>query len=102
MAKSRLLATNAERKAHWVTYVRDDGECIDKEVQRITPDRLKTSCPEGSRYVVRFGPRSKLWELYDLRRYIMNPSIGQFYAAPPPTVTHVERGAVLGYAMIMP
>lgn len=84
-----------------VFYVRDDGMTIAKEVKRISPDRLKTSCPEGSKFVVRFGPRSKQWEVYDLRRYIAGPSTGQFYAAPPPSVVVPEKDAAIGYAILM-
>jgi hypothetical protein len=85
-----------------VVYVRDDGMPVDKEVRRISPDRLKTSCPERSKYVVRFGPRSKRWEVYDLRRYVMNPSTGQFYSAPPPTVMADNKEAAVFYAQITP
>jgi hypothetical protein len=90
-----------EKPKHPVTYVLDDGSSVDKLVKRISPDRLKTSCPEGSKYVVRFGPRSKQWEVYDLRRYIAGPSTGQFYSAPPPTLVVPEKDAAIGYAILM-
>lgn len=97
---SYLLATNAERRAHWVIYVLDDGSTVDKEVKRISPDRLRTRCPDGSKFVIRMGPWSKQWEVFDLRRYIMNPSTGQFYAAPPPSLLTPERDAAIFWAQL--
>lgn len=89
-----------------VFYVRDDGATIAKEVKRISPDRLKTSCPEGSKFVVRFGPRSKQWEVYDIRKYIpgykKHPGRStSFYFAPPPSVTTDNKDAAIGYAILM-
>jgi hypothetical protein len=91
-----------EKPKHPVIYVLDDGTTVDKLVKRISPDRLKTSCPEGSKFVVRFSTRAKQWEVYNLRRYISNPSLGQFYKAPPPTIATAEKDAAVGYAQIMP
>lgn len=91
-----------EQPKHPVIYVLDDGTTVDKLVRRITPDRLKVSCPAGSKFVVRFGPKSKAWEVYNLRKYISAPSFGQFYKAPPPTITTTEKDAAIGYARIMP
>ena len=87
---------------HPVTYVLTDGTTVDKLVKRISPDRLKASCPKGSKYVVRYGPRSGKWEVYRLSRYISNPSTGQFYKAPPPQVLADEQIAAIGYARLMP
>lgn len=86
--------------ARWVTYVLDDGSTVDKEVKRISPDRLKTSCPLGSKFVVRFGPRRKLWEVYDLRRYVLNPRFGQFYHAPPASITTPDKERAVFWAQL--
>jgi hypothetical protein len=93
-------ATTVERRTHWATYVTVDGEVIEQERQRMTPNRLKTSCPPGSKFVIRFGPRSKQWEAYDLRKFVLNPSVGEFYAAPPASVTTPDRDVAIFYAVL--
>ena len=85
-----------------VIYVLDDGTVVEKLVTRISPDRLKTSCPAGSKYVIRLGPRSKLWEVYRISQYTGGPGFGQFYRAPPPAVMSEHRDAAIGYAQLMP
>lgn len=91
---------------HTVTYVLDDCSTIDKLVARISPDRLRTSCPERSRYVVRFGPRSKRWEVYDIRRYVPGYKVHpgrstSFYFAPPPSFVTEERERAIAYAQVI-
>lgn len=85
-------------------YVTGDLQVISKDFtgKRYSPDRLRPNMPDGSKYIIRFGPRRKKWEVYPVRDYILNPRFGQFYHAPPPSVTTENRDAAIGYAMIMP
>lgn len=88
---------------HDVLYVTADLEVVPRKVRRITPDRLKASCPPGSKFVIRMGPRSKQWEVYDLRRYLnaqQHGQYGQFYKAPPPSVLTDNRDSAIGWAML--
>lgn len=86
----------------WVTYVTDNLQVVSKEVERPYPDRIRTSCPTGSKYVIRWSTKARQWEVYDIRRYISGPSTGQFYKAPPPSVRAPSREAAIGYALLMP
>lgn len=90
-------------KPAMATYVTVDCQVVEQERKRITPNRLKTSCPPGSKFVIRFGPRSKLWEAYDLRKFICNPIVWtEFYSAPPPSLTHANKDSVVGWALLTP
>lgn len=86
-----------------IYYVLTDGTVEHRVTcKRTTPDRLGQNNPPGTKYVIRQGPRTKLWEVYRRSRFILNPSTGQFYKAPAPCVTSPHRIAAIGYAQIMP
>lgn len=85
-------------------YVTDTNAVVIKDFtgRRYSPDRLRPNMPEGSRWIIRWGARRKRWEVYDVRRYILNPGTGQFWGAPPPRVTTEHRDAAIGFALLMP
>lgn len=95
----------APQKMYPVIYVTDMCETIWKELKRNSAGRLRTSCPKGSKFVIRYSSRSKKYEVYDIRRYVPGYMVHrphEFYFAPQPSVTTPNLEVALGYARIMP
>jgi hypothetical protein len=89
-----------------VIYVLDDGTTVDKLVKRISPDRLKTSCPRA-RSSWSGSARGQGLGGVQPQEVHLEPEHGQFYKAPPPTITVRHDGreglcAAMYYARIMP
>lgn len=55
--------------------------------------------PEGARWVMRYFPSFDQWRLYRVDKFIMNPSVGQFYKAPKPVIAPGREAAIM-YALL--
>jgi hypothetical protein len=82
-----------------ITVCRDatiHSRMVDKAPQ---PSRMIYHKPKGARWVMRYFPRENHWRLFDVRKYIMNPTFGQFYRAPKPVIAPGREAAIM-YALL--
>jgi hypothetical protein len=100
--KGKKVRRNTDHQ-HELVYVTSNLDVVSK-FTRIAPppDRMRQNMPKGTKYLMRLFPKLGVWRVYDARKFLMNPSCGQFYKAPSPSAVTEQREAAIGYALLMP
>lgn len=86
-----------------VYFVTDEGEVSTKKPR--SGKAQPTNClvlnrPKGTKYVLRYYPRYETYRVFDARRFIPAPTVGQFYRAPAESFRSEDLEVALAWATI--